>query len=237
MLGIFLALVQGHPLLDVYRYPPRPVEAQVQPTGGDSSVAEFFLTYPSLVQTGSPANDRVAAFYFVPRTPGRHPVVVILHALGSQTASLEQWIGREFAHRGLAALALVLPYHMMRKVPGGLWTAIQQGDADGILAAGVQAILHLRRALDWLETRAEIAPDRMGVVGISLGAIGGAIALGVDARVKADVGRRRAPDHPRRREAVKARIGEGHRELPDPYGERGPGKCTRSRKGRQRPPP
>lgn len=189
MLGILLALAlaQGDPLLNVYRYPPGPVEAQVQPTGGDATVSEFFVTYPSLVQTGSPANDRVAAFYFVPRTPGRHPVVLILHALGSRRARLEQWIGREFAHRGLAALVLVLPYHMMRKAPGGLWTAIQQGDADGILAVGVQAILDLRRALDWLETREEIASDRMGVVGISLGAIGGAIALGVDDRVKAGV--------------------------------------------------
>ncbi len=189
MLGILLALAlaQGDPLFEVYRYPPAPVKAQVQPMGADATVCEYLVTYPSLVHTGSPANDRAAAFYFMPRTPGRHPAVLILHALGSQRASLEKSIGRAFARRGLAALLLVLPYHMMRKAPGGLWTAIGKGDADGILAAGVQAILDLRRALDWLETRPEIAADRIGVVGLSLGAIGGAIALGIDPRLKAGV--------------------------------------------------
>ncbi len=187
MLGILLALAlaQGDPLLEVYRYPPGPVEAQVQPMGGDATVSEFFVTYPSLVHTGSPANDRAAAFYFAPRAAGKHPAVLILHALGSQRAGLEKWMGRAFARQGLAALVLVLPYHMMRKASGGLWTAIGKGDPDGILAAGVQATLDLRRALDWLETRSEIAADRIGVVGLSLGAIGGAIALGIEPRVKA----------------------------------------------------
>lgn len=137
MLGLFLAtaLVQDDPILDVYRYAQGPVQARMQRTGGDASVSEFIVTYPSPMHTGSPTNDRVAAFYFLPRTPGRHPVVLILHALGSRRALLEKWIGREFAHRGVAALLLVLPYHMLRKAPRGLWEAIQRADADGIRAA------------------------------------------------------------------------------------------------------
>lgn len=161
--------------------------AEIVPVREGAARSEFLVTFPSPLRTGIAANDRAAAFYFPPQSPGPHPAVLILHALGSRRAGLEKWIAREFAKRDMAALLLVLPHHMMRKGPGGLREAIRSGDAEAILTAGRQGVLDLRRALDWLETRAEIAPDRLAVLGLSLGAIEAAIALGVEERLKAGV--------------------------------------------------
>ncbi|MGD0265978.1 MAG: hypothetical protein ABSD47_13640 [Candidatus Methylomirabilota bacterium] len=189
MFGLILAtaLLQGSPCPSVYCYPKIPVIAEVEPLAEESGFSEFLVTFPSPVQTGLPANDRVAAFYFLPRTPGPYPALPILHALGSEKARLEKWVGRKFAQRGFAALLLVLPHHMMRRADGGLWDAIRRGDADAILATGQQAVLDLRRALDWFDGRDEIAHDRMAVLGISLGAMVAAVALGVEDRLKAGV--------------------------------------------------
>jgi predicted esterase len=188
-IGNRLALVlgQGRYLFPLFRRLRGRVSAKVRPIGGNRTVAVSLVTYPSLLRTGSPANDQAAAFYYQPRSLGRHPVVLILHGLGSRRAGLEQWLARQLARRGLAALVPVFPDHMMRKTPGGMLDALRQGDPDKIRDAGLQAILDLRRALDWLEAREEIAPDRVGVVGTSLGAIEGVAALGLEARVKAGV--------------------------------------------------
>lgn len=163
------------------------VAARVRSLGGDGSVAESLVTYPSPVWTGSPVNDQAAAFFYQPRAAGRHPVALILHGLGSRDAAMEKWLAREFARRGLAALVPVFPDHLMRQAPGGLWQAMRQGDPEGIRVATLQGLLDLRRALDWLDERAEIAPDQRGVVGISLGAVEGVMTLGVESRVKAGV--------------------------------------------------
>ena len=50
-----------------------------------------------------------------------------------------------------------------------------------------QTVFDLRRAVDFLETRQEIDPDRIGFIGISLGGITGAIFCGVDDRAKVPV--------------------------------------------------
>jgi acetyl esterase/lipase len=184
---VALVLGQGRYLFPLFRRLRGRVSAKVRPIGGNRTVAVSLVTYPSLLRTGSPANDQAAAFYYQPRSPGRHPVVLILHGLGSRRASLEQWLARQFARRGLAALVPVFPDHMMRKAPGGMQDAFREGDPDRIRDAGLQAVLDLRRALDWLEAREEIAPGQVGVVGISLGAIEGVAALGLEARVKAGV--------------------------------------------------
>jgi cephalosporin-C deacetylase-like acetyl esterase len=43
-----------------------------------------------------------------------------------------------------------------------------------------QAVLDVRSAAQWLRTREEIDPQRIGVVGVSLGAVMGGLAIGVD---------------------------------------------------------
>jgi len=45
-----------------------------------------------------------------------------------------------------------------------------------------QAILDIRRAGDWLAARPEVEDHRLGILGVSLGAVVGALAAGVDAR-------------------------------------------------------
>ncbi len=51
---------------------------------------------------------------------------------------------------------------------------------EGILATGVQALLDVRRALDWLESREQFGAERLGIVGLAWGPSGAIILGGAD---------------------------------------------------------
>jgi hypothetical protein len=60
-------------------------------------------------------------------------------------------------------------------------------DPQRLVESGRQGIVDLRCVLDWLETRPEMDSQRLGVLGISLGAITANLAMGVDERLAAGV--------------------------------------------------
>jgi acetyl esterase/lipase len=81
------------------------------------------------------------------------------------------------------------PYYGPRRPADqkGFQTGLLQANfADGI-AATRQAVGDVRRAADWLLSRPEIDPERLGIVGISLGGIAGSLCAGVDPRLKRNV--------------------------------------------------
>ncbi len=129
-------------------------------------------------------NQRVPALLFLPpNASAAHPAacLILLHGLGG---SKEQMAGLAFfaASAGYASLVIDLYGHGERLRP----VTAKVGSQAQELAVGVrQTAVDVRRGLDYLATRREIDPGRVGLVGISLGAIIGTVSAGVDGRVKA----------------------------------------------------
>lgn len=129
-------------------------------------------------------SQRVPALLILP--PGAsaaHPAacLVLLHGLGG---SKEQMAGMAFfaASAGYASLVIDLYGHGERVRPVTQGAGSQARD----LAIGVrQTAVDVRRGLDYLATRRDIDSGRVGLVGVSLGAIIGTVSAGVDGRIKA----------------------------------------------------
>ena len=130
-------------------------------------------------------NQRVPALLFTP--PGAsatHPVpcVVILHGLGG---SKELMAGMALAAAKAGYASLVIDEYgqgergPLKTPPGGQTQEL----ATGV----VQTSVDVRRGLDYLATRPDIDSKRIGLAGISLGAIIGTVVSGVDTRIKAAV--------------------------------------------------
>lgn len=116
------------------------------------------------------------------------PTVVLLHSLGIRRPELEMGLARELVRNGIAVFLMTLPYHMQRTPPGyGSGDLILAGDIALLREAGIQATWDVRRAVDWLQRQPEVDPDRIALVGISLGAILGATALAVEPRLHSAV--------------------------------------------------
>ncbi|GIV09524.1 MAG: hypothetical protein KatS3mg019_1615 [Fimbriimonadales bacterium] len=146
---------------------------------------EYRVEFPSAYSSRYPTNNTVHAWWLVPTEgAGRYPTVVLLHSLGVRRPELEMGLARELVRYGIAVFLMTLPYHMARTPPDyGSGDLILTGDIPLLRAAALQATWDVRRAFDWLQRQPETDPERIALVGISLGAILGATALAAEPRV------------------------------------------------------
>jgi len=140
------------------------------------------LTFPSPVVTPHEVNNTVHAEYFRPARDGRYPGVIVLHILGGDF-DLCRLVGRTLAHHGVCALFVKMPYYGPRRPVGSSVRMISVDPAESVRGM-TQAVLDVRRATAWLGQQTEIDPQQLGVFGISLGAITGALAAECEPRLR-----------------------------------------------------
>jgi dienelactone hydrolase len=140
--------------------------------------------YPIAVHDVSYLSDgkRVQAFLALPPGHKRLPAVVYVHGSGGDRTELivqATWL----AARGAVALAITAP-SATATTPGNL-------AASGILhrerELTVRDVVAVRRAVDVLARLPRVDPKRIGYTGFSAGARIGAIAAGVEPRLRAVV--------------------------------------------------
>ncbi len=146
---------------------------------------------PSNSPSGNPINDRIPVI-FVPATTNTTgspaPAVVLLHALGEPNDAMMRRMARFFAARGMHSAIMQLPYHMLRLPPHvNPLTQFVGRDAERAVQAFQQSASDVGVVVTWLREQPGVDPERIGVVGVSLGAIVGHLAMGLDERLSAGV--------------------------------------------------
>lgn len=150
---------------------------------------EHSISFESPVFTSEPENNKVGLSVFLPTDRfGPVPVVILLHYWGASDDRLERQIAVRLAESGVASVLVPLPYHLSRtpsgKVSGEMAVV---PDLGRLRATTTQAVLDVRRAIDWIETREEFRHDQIGLGGTSLGALVGALAFAVEPRIAASL--------------------------------------------------
>jgi dienelactone hydrolase len=134
----------------------RPLRVQdVGVAASAPTVAVHVVTFASV--------GRINAFVVVPRTGGRHAAVLFLHGSGGNREDL-LLPAVQLAKRGLVTMTISQPNDALTFKP---------------------LVVNARRALDVLADRRDVDPDRLGLVGFSLGAQTAAILAGDETRLKA----------------------------------------------------
>lgn len=125
---------------------------------------------------------RVPATLTLPKSEKPVPCVVLIHGLGGSRQDIGL-LSLPLLGKGWATLAIDLPAHGERVKPGD--KPLPERSLTEIHKIAASAVVDLRRATDFLATRPEIDSKRLGVIGISLGAILGADFLSQEPRIKA----------------------------------------------------
>ncbi len=143
----------------------------------------YWLTFPSPLRGDQEENNTVWAKVWQPHDASRgRPAAVVLHWLAGSFDLLEVVCGR-LAENGIVALMMYMPHYGPRRARGpDRRRTLLGGTREEALAGIRQAVLDARRAGDWLAARPDVDPARVGIVGVSLGAVVGALAAGVDDR-------------------------------------------------------
>lgn len=172
-----------------------PFASTKQLTATIDGIREYTVTYPSPVTTPYAIDNTETGYFFVPPGPGPHPAMIVMHEWLPTSLAVEDRMCESMAENGVAALLLVQPWSLNRR-PQNLhpdpddpeWSdpdiELLSSDVPHTVDALRQAVVDARRGFDWLSEQPEIDPNRLGVGGISIGAIIAALTAGVDRRAK-----------------------------------------------------
>jgi dienelactone hydrolase len=156
---------------------------QATPLGADSDTVEVWdVTFPSPVVTPHENNNTVHAEYYRSKRPGKRPAVIVLHILGGDFP-LSRLFCNRLAQQGVTALFVKMPYYGPRRQPGVAARMISPS-AEETVAGMTQAVLDIRRATAWLAAQDEVDDEQLGIFGISLGGITGALASTAEPRLQ-----------------------------------------------------
>lgn len=149
---------------------------------------------PSKQPSGFAANDQVHVTFYPAQNAAspRAPAIILLHPIGEGEDDLlsrfMDKLGAQMAAQGIGCASMTLPYHLARTVgrtdPASHF--IGPRVADVVQAFG-QGASDVSTVADWLQTRPDTDPKRLGVMGISLGAVIAHLAMGRDTRLNAGV--------------------------------------------------
>jgi len=130
------------------------------------------------VSYDSPKAGRVPGYLVVPSGKGPFAAIVYMHwGQGNRGEFLSEAV--EMAQRGVLGIMIDAPY-WRPDVPAPDKGKAAESERDGY----IQMVVDLRRAVDLLVARNDVAPDRIGYVGHSLGATWGAPLAAAEKRIK-----------------------------------------------------
>ncbi|HSI72927.1 MAG TPA: dienelactone hydrolase family protein [Fimbriimonas sp.] len=146
---------------------------------------EYLVTIPSAYRSPYPNNNQIPVRVFIPEPrTGPIPVVVVLHYWGATDLRPERALATELNRRGMAAAVVTLPYHLERTPPGRRSGEMAiEGDVERLKLTTLQSVSDVRRTIDFLSTKPEFDPKRVGITGTSLGALVTALVFALDPRV------------------------------------------------------
>lgn len=186
---------------DGYRYvPPSPSPEWQYTAGGPVELHPVEKSLPwhdaiPLSYTSSGVNGHkenlVEGLYLRSRLPGRKKLLVVLPIWGSSRYPPQKIAYGYAAHAKGEAHVIwlfgdspVFPWQDLWSTPGEAeWVEI----AEDSVRRYRTAVNDTRRLIDWLGTREEVDPERIGIVGFSMGALAAATIMGIDSRVAAGV--------------------------------------------------
>ncbi|MGQ9729645.1 MAG: alpha/beta hydrolase [Candidatus Zipacnadales bacterium] len=157
----------------------QPLNAEIEQVEDTVDWTVYHVVYDST------NGQRVPALLGIPKVgEGPFPLMIVQHGLGgSKEVNYVQMLSLGLAKAGYATLRIDAHSHGERgALPTGgnsLQVAMQMVQTGG----WVQSIVDMRRAIDFAETQEQVDADRIGYLGISMGAIMGGVLCGVDERI------------------------------------------------------
>jgi dienelactone hydrolase len=172
---------------DVLDHPPRPIHAH---EAEDAGYRIETLAFPSVGENGQEGN-LVTARHYRSKSKGAKPLVIILpiwgiHAYPSDAMSAGL---REYSGGSLNILQILGEEPLLD------WDAISDTKNEAeffdvleqMIGRFVSTVIDIRRVVDWAQTQPDVDPERIALIGFSMGALVASVAVANEPRLAAGV--------------------------------------------------
>jgi dienelactone hydrolase len=186
---VFCVLATGcahvpNPRADFLKMIDRPRVAlapQVQELPGTNNIAEFHFSFASDTSNRVPGILMESTNFY-----GHRPVVIALHGTGGSKANMIS-LCRKLAERGFIAVAIDGRYHGERKSGKGETdyddAIVRAFHGSGEHPFFYDTVWDVMRLVDYLATRDDVDPSRIGLIGYSKGGIETYFTAAADPRI------------------------------------------------------
>ncbi|MHB2026336.1 MAG: alpha/beta hydrolase family protein [Elusimicrobiota bacterium] len=169
-------------------YSPAPFPSTVTERGRTSEGTRYLVKFPTALKSPFKANNTVWGHFFAPTGPAgrRYPCILVLPVMAAPNIWIENQFMKRFRRDGFAVMWIEMPYQFHR-VPAPLVPSGQvflARTARQLAFNFRESALDARRALAWLKTCRGVDAGRIGIFGISLGALVGSAVYSVDTTPK-----------------------------------------------------
>jgi pimeloyl-ACP methyl ester carboxylesterase len=210
--GLILALVTARSLADTApSYPPPaevkaaflklldrpkvPLDVKTVSTKTEDGLVLEHLSFASEKKADGTI-ERVPALVLGPeKADGKLPAIVVLHGTGGSKEGQKGWLTR-LAKQGFLAIAIDARYHGERSGGAKGATAYNEAILRAYRTRPGEPMEHpfyydtcwdLWRTADYLQSRPDVDPEKLGMIGFSMGGIEAWLAAAVDARYRVTV--------------------------------------------------
>jgi len=168
--------VRSH-FLKIIDRPRVPLNPKLQPGGASQGLTATHFTF------ATDADERVPGIIIrAEKAAGRRPAVIVLHGTGDSKEGMLD-VASALAMRGFLAAVIDGRYHGERTGIGydeAILRAYKTGKEHPFLYDTVWDVMRL---IDYLQTRDDVDPKRIGVIGISKGGMETYLAAAADPRI------------------------------------------------------
>src|SRR3989442_2793815 len=163
--------------LEIIDRPRVPLDPQLRPAGTARRLTATHFTF------AAEADERVPGIIIrTEKSAGPRPAVIVLHGTGDSKEGM-LGLAAELAVRGFVAVAIDGRYHGERTKRGyeeAILRAYKTGKEHPFLYDTVWDVMRL---IDYLETRDDVDPKRIGLIGFSKGGMETYLAAAADPRI------------------------------------------------------
>jgi len=166
-------------LLKAYAVEPQAFDWKMQIKHKDANYTCWDVSFPSPYTSPDPENNIVWCEYFKTNKENPKPAVIVLHIL-EDDFTLPRIVCHFLASNGTDALLLKMAYYGPRRPKDPARQKSFTDDLGTLVGAVQQTVMDVRRAERFLANQPGVKPDKIGLCGISLGAMVAATTVGVD---------------------------------------------------------
>ena len=146
----------------------------------------YLVDFPVVSSGHFPGGDIARGEYFEPVGRTNIPLVIMIHGWGDHSVLPFKWMTAGLTKKGIACFVLYLPFHTNSMTPE-IKQKLSHLSQDEWFTGYQTAVTDVLRVLDWAGQNSQINQQQISIVSLSLGAIVGSIAMGIDARITAGV--------------------------------------------------
>jgi dienelactone hydrolase len=159
-----------------FAYQPMGIEPAIERVEESDTFERLRGSYAAPCPVTGEEKKVVFEFWRTKVAPGPRPAILCLPILAGRYPECEH-LGAFFARNGFQAFFVHREENLLafENEPRDLETIMRR------------SVVNIRRTLDWISRRPDVDGERIGLVGISLGAIGGSIVAAVEPRIKRSI--------------------------------------------------